>query len=201
VRRSSGAARFDPYRALGALGVDLTLASLDDDLMGDYEHDRRLVRLARGMRQTERRCTAAHEYVHAVRGDLPSCSAWHERKQERAVERVAARLLIPLEELARASLWSDDIAELADDLWVDVDTLRQRLRDLRPDERAYLARYRAERSAGHGAGEITDGSADGGAADGSAESPASRSRPGPRPIRSRARRRPTARAGIAGTST
>jgi Zn-dependent peptidase ImmA (M78 family) len=142
---TDGRTRFDPYRALGALGVDFSVEALDDGLMGDYDHDRRAVRLANDLRQAERRCTAAHEYVHAVRGDVPSCSDWHERKQERSVERVAARLLIPLDDLARALLWSDDLAELADDLWVDVDTLKQRLRDLDSTERDYLARYRSER--------------------------------------------------------
>ncbi|MFL6139142.1 MAG: ImmA/IrrE family metallo-endopeptidase [Frankiaceae bacterium] len=168
--------RFHPYRALGALGVELAVAALDDDVMGDYDHEQRVVRLDRGLRQAERRCTAAHEYVHAVRGDLPSCTDWHERKQERVVERVAARLLIPLEDLARASLWSDDVTELADDLWVDVDTLRQRLRDLRPDERDFVVSYRAERSADRAADPVADRAADP-VADRGSDSESARRRP------------------------
>jgi Zn-dependent peptidase ImmA (M78 family) len=137
--------RFNPYRALAALGVDFFVERLDDDIMGYYDHDERTVRMARGLLETERRCTAAHEYVHAVRGDEPACTAWHERKQERAVDNVAARLLIPFEELTRAVSWSDDLHEIADDLWVDVDTLTGRLRGLHPNERSLLARCRAAR--------------------------------------------------------
>jgi Zn-dependent peptidase ImmA (M78 family) len=138
---------FDPYRALAALDVDLYVEPLDDDLMGCYDHAERAVRLAPDLSQVERRCTVAHEYVHALRGDEPACSAWHERKQERIVERAAARLLIPLDDLARALAWSDDPHELADDLWVDVDTLTHRLRHLDDAERRYLAKRRARRDA------------------------------------------------------
>ena len=129
---------FDPYRALAAAGVEVTADTLEPDLLGYYDDDRRQVTVARGLSQVERRCTAAHEYVHAIRRDWPTCSEWHEGKQERAVARVAARLLIPVEDLARALAWSQDLAELAEELWVDVDTLVDRLLGLDRRERRYL---------------------------------------------------------------
>jgi Zn-dependent peptidase ImmA (M78 family) len=91
--------------------------------------------VARGLRQVERRSTAAHEYVHAVRRDEPACTEWHERKQELAVARTAARLLIPVDDLVRALVWSTDAAEVAEELWVDLDTLAHRIAALGPDER------------------------------------------------------------------
>jgi Zn-dependent peptidase ImmA (M78 family) len=131
--------RFDPYRSLGALGVDFYVDDVEPDLLGYYDDGRRAVTVARGLRQVERRCTAAHEYVHAVRRDQPTCSGWHEAKQERAVARTAARLLISVDDLARALAWSTDAEEVADELWVDVDTLAHRLAALAPDEWRELA--------------------------------------------------------------
>jgi Zn-dependent peptidase ImmA (M78 family) len=130
--------RFDPYRSLAALGVDFYVDEVEPELLGYYDDTQRTVTVARGLRQVERRSTAAHEYVHAVRRDEPACTSWHERKQERAVGRTAARLLIPVEDLARALAWTRDASELADELWVDVDTLTQRLADLAPGERRAL---------------------------------------------------------------
>lgn len=130
--------RFDPYRSLAELGVDFYLDDVDPELLGYYDDTRRVVTVARGIRQDERRSTAAHEYVHAVRRDQPTCSAWHERKQELAVARAAARLLIPVEDLAQALAWSGDVTEVADELWVDLDTLTHRLAHLAPGERQTL---------------------------------------------------------------
>lgn len=90
--------------------------------------------------QAERRCTLAHELVHAERGDEPCASRVLELRQERAVDREAARRLIDLRALADALAWTHDVAEAADELWVDVATLRTRLADLDDCERAYVRR-------------------------------------------------------------
>ena len=130
--------RFDPYRSLAAVGVDFYVDAVDQELLGYYDDARRVVMVARGLRQVERRSTAAHEYVHAVRRDEPGCTEWHERKQELAVARTAARLLIPVDDLVRALVWSTDAAEVAEELWVDLDTLAHRLAALGPDERRVI---------------------------------------------------------------
>ena len=86
----------------------------------------------------ERRSTLAHELIHAERGDESCCSSWHEGKQERAVDELAARALISLDRLAEALRWSLDEHELAEDLWVDVATVRTRLDRLSPTEKDYI---------------------------------------------------------------
>lgn len=60
------------------------------------------------------------------------------RRRERQADRVAARRLIPLEPLAEALLWATDEYEVADELWVAVDTVRTRLDDLGSSEVAYI---------------------------------------------------------------
>lgn len=85
--------------------------------------------------QAERRCTLTHELEHADRGHSMGCVS---SAEERAVCEAAARTLIPVEDLAEAILWSHDEASLADSLWVDVQTVRDRLASLNDDEAAYI---------------------------------------------------------------
>lgn len=109
---------------------------------GWWDPDRRTIWVDPGLSQAERRSTIAHELVHAERGD-ESCAAvsdWHEQKQERAVDQEAARRLITLEQLVDALLWTRDLGELAEELWVDVETLRTRLAHLHPAEKHYVRR-------------------------------------------------------------
>jgi len=70
----------------------------------------------------------AHELVHAELDD-ENCAAHAPR---------IARRLIPLEPLAEALLWATDEYEVADELWVAVDTVRTRLDDLGSSEVAYI---------------------------------------------------------------
>ncbi|MFQ6170401.1 ImmA/IrrE family metallo-endopeptidase [Oryzobacter sp. R7] len=81
--------------------------------------------------QVERRCTLAHELEHTRRG--------HQGCQPPAVEadvhRVVARRLIPFERLLIGLKWARDEVELADELWVDIDTLHARLDGLTDGER------------------------------------------------------------------
>lgn len=90
--------------------------------------------MARGQSQAERRCTLTHELVH-IEWD-------HAGEQTVAVERAvcaeAARRLLPVEDLAREAVWAHDIVEAADDLWVDVDTLLNRLENLDLAERRII---------------------------------------------------------------
>ena len=87
--------------------------------------------------QAERRCTIAHELIHLERGPAPD-DPWLRAREERAVEAEAARRLITLDALADALAWSDRPVEVAEELWVDVQTLDVRVDGLNPAERAEL---------------------------------------------------------------
>ncbi|WP_259809653.1 ImmA/IrrE family metallo-endopeptidase [Aestuariimicrobium sp. p3-SID1156] len=129
-----------PWRALKALADwSLVWDHLPGDLLGFTDHRTRTVVLDRDLLQVERRCTIAHELEHVHRGPVPA-DPWLGAREESAVEQEAARALISIEALADAVSWSLDVHEVADALWVDVDTLRVRLAHLHPAERALLAR-------------------------------------------------------------
>lgn len=125
-----------PWRVLRGL-VDWTLhfAHLPDGILGLTDHRRRTITLAHGLTQAERRCTLEHELQHVDRG--PVTRGWVER-EERVVDELAARRLITLERLADAMVWAYDEHEMAEELWVDVATVRTRLATLRPDEAAHI---------------------------------------------------------------
>ena len=86
------------------------------------------------MTQAERRCTLMHELIHIERGHH-GCQP---PAVEASVERAVARRLIPVQALGEALAWARSEAEAADELWVDVDTLRVRLASLNHFERGYL---------------------------------------------------------------
>lgn len=84
--------------------------------------------------QAERRCTLTHELEHIRRGHTGGVS----QREEQSVRAAAARRLIPIQALAVAILWSHDEHEVADELWVDVETVRDRLASLDAAETAYV---------------------------------------------------------------
>lgn len=93
------------------------------------------------MTQAERRSALAHEIAHLVSGPA---IVGHVDRDERRVTAQAARWLIPLDCLVDAMLWANDDYELADELWVDVYTVRARLAYLTPLESAELERRMLE---------------------------------------------------------
>ena len=93
------------------------------------------LRVRRALPRHESRCVLAHELVHDERGGVPR---WLVPREERAVCHEAARRLIPLDDLANAVRWSPHLPEVAEDLGVDVPTLRARLGGLTADERSRL---------------------------------------------------------------
>lgn len=127
-----------PWRAFRNL-VDWTLviAHLPDGLLGLTDYAGRTVTIAHGLTQAERRCTIAHEVEHITRGPVPE---WCREREERQVDANAARRLIGIRDLGEALAWAHDEHQAADELWVDVSTLRVRLRHLHPAERYYLQR-------------------------------------------------------------
>lgn len=130
-----------PWRRFRAL-ADWTLRWVDlpDGLLGFTHHQSKTVVMATGLNQAERRCTIAHEVEHILAG--PAAPGLVERDELRAKKNAAHHLLPDIRAIADALAWAQgDIEEAADELWVDVETLRTRLQFLtHPAERAYLRR-------------------------------------------------------------
>lgn len=112
-------------------------AHLPGGMMGATDHSARIIVLDKRLTQAERRSTLTHEQVHVERGPLPGIAVLDAREEEQ-VRRISARRLIPLERLADALAWTQNTAEAAEELWVDIPTLEARLRGLHPAERAHL---------------------------------------------------------------
>lgn len=132
-----------PWRAFRDLShIRLRWAVLPSGLFGYTDFESNEVVLAEGLTQAERRCTIAHETQHILRGPVPA----HLRaREERTVDRTAARLLLPdIKVVADAMAWAQSVDEAADDLWVDPSMLRVRLASLHPSERGHLHRRLAE---------------------------------------------------------
>ena len=124
-----------PWRHLRSLPhIRLTWARLADDVLGVTDGHSRIWLDDRQL-QVERRCTLAHELAHIELGHRDGCTG----VEEVHASRLAARRLIRLDHLAEALAWSEHPAEVADVLWVDVDTLRTRLAHLHPAERHHIA--------------------------------------------------------------
>ena len=85
----------------------------------------------------KRRCTLAHEIIHLERGPVPT-DARGQSREEKAVDRIAARRLITITDLIEGMRWTRNRDELADHLWVDVPTLQARIDGLDPLEVAQL---------------------------------------------------------------
>lgn len=84
--------------------------------------------------QVERRCAITHEQAHIDRGTKCVDDA-----EEQRVRRLTAEQLIDTRDLVEAAKWSHNAAEMADELWVTVEVLHDRIRHLSPAERAMIA--------------------------------------------------------------
>ncbi|MFE2994220.1 hypothetical protein ACFXG4_04715 [Nocardia sp. NPDC059246] len=89
----------------------------------------------RRLGQAARRCTLTHEIIHLERGLAPRGTRFAAR-EEQTVRELTARRLITLPALTEALMWvaPDDPYALAEQLWVDMPTLRIRLRHITPAE-------------------------------------------------------------------
>ena len=139
-------------KRLRRLGIKWCRAVLEDGYEGWYDKPTHTIWTDERLSFARTRTVLAHEIVHAERGDEHTGSAWGELRQEREVDIVAARMLLPLEALADALEGAVDEFEVAEVLVVDVETLRARLADLTPSELAYvdkrLNKLPAQRAAG-----------------------------------------------------
>jgi len=94
--------------------------------------------LCKTLNQAERRSTLTHELLHVTRGLAPRDLR---EREERRVDELAARKLIPLPELLHGLQWSTNDDELAEALWTDVHTVRVRRETLTPIEIAWLDKH------------------------------------------------------------
>jgi len=90
------------YEHLDALGVEVEFCDLPEDRDGEYDHDRRLIRIQHDLLTRRYRSTLAHETCHAVFGDIPSRFGPVNAKQERRAEEWAALQLIELADYRHA---------------------------------------------------------------------------------------------------
>lgn len=126
-----------PWRRLRAL-THVTLLWHDGGPAGETDFEANTISLRRGMTHDERRCTILHECLHVERGPVLTTLA---DREEMRVERETSRLLLPdVRAVGEALAWGRDLAEAAWELSVDSGTLRIRLENLHPAERAYLRR-------------------------------------------------------------
>jgi hypothetical protein len=114
--------------------VIVVFADLPNGLLGFTDLRRRRIILDARLTQVERRCTLTHELEHVHRGPVPADPALAAR-EEAIIDELAARRLVSLRELIEALLWSDHEHTVAEELWVDLPTLRARIATLAHEER------------------------------------------------------------------
>lgn len=130
-----------PWRTLSSM-PDVTIHWCDDLPMGlRAATDGRQIWMSAHLLQRERRAALAHELEHIHHHRIANCTA----KDEAFISQAAARRLIAFDQLADAIVWATNLHELAEELWVDVDTVRTRLLHLHPAERHEIARRIAAR--------------------------------------------------------
>lgn len=129
----------DPYEVLAQHpDLGMVILPLPPGERGRWYPDLHVIVIDENLTQAERRCTLMHELVHRMRGDNHVTDPTLRRRQEKNCHETVARLLIPLDALQAAMQWGRDPQELADELWVDVETLQARIYGLSPTETALL---------------------------------------------------------------
>lgn len=130
-----------PWRRLRALTAwELRWHSPEEDSDPGFTlFDEKAISLRDDLSWEERRCTVMHECLHAERG--PALEGVLYEREELRVRRETARLMLPdVRALGEALAWAMSPEECAEELHVDVELLRDRLRWLHPSERWYLRR-------------------------------------------------------------
>ena len=130
-----------PWRNL-RIRARVTLARHSGGPMGWSRHSTQTVSLRDDLNYAERRCTLEHELLHLERGPCPV--GWVAQDEERVRRETARRMLPDVRQLGETLAWALSEEEAADDLAVDVQVLRTRLRHLHPAERGYLYHRLAE---------------------------------------------------------
>jgi len=146
VPAMSAVEAFHPWRRFRALGDAWRLVwhhPDDSDNLGETDFEARTISLRSDLTWEERRCTIAHEVIHAERGPAPIALV---EREELIVRRLAARRLLPdIRVVGEALAWSQcRVRGAAEELGVDVDTLWDRLDALHGWEHFYLKNRLAE---------------------------------------------------------
>lgn len=136
------ATRWNPWRALVEEHPDYQVISdyeLPGSICGLTSFPKKRIWLCKLLSDVQRECTLAHELVHIERGMLPE-DRLEAIAEERAVEEIAARRMIPTRDLLHVAVTrpSSTSAAWAALLRVDRQTLHVRLRTLKTGERAAL---------------------------------------------------------------
>ena len=118
-------------------GWDVREVILPDGVRGQCDWALRTIFVRPDLTWPQLRVTLVHERWHAVRGPFPR---WMEAREERTVNQLTARELIPLCLLGDALAWTPWLEEAADELDVTPALLRTRLKHLHPTEKAWLTR-------------------------------------------------------------
>lgn len=145
---STGAITVRPgvhHRPIMLDSVTIVTTSMPPGHRGLYDVVTNTIWLDRRLTRAERRCTIAHELIHAERRDVRLDNRYLSAKQERLVHREASQRLIELQDLAEAIRWTTEASELAECLDVDLVTLQTRLDALSHAERALLEQIAAAR--------------------------------------------------------
>lgn len=130
---------FNPWRRLRELDhVELVWVAVPG-LLGATD-GRRVIHLHPQQSQAQRRSTLAHELAHLELRHGPGGTP----REERDAGALAAMWLVPLDRLVDAARWARSLDELADELWVDVETVQIRLATLADAERDEVALARTE---------------------------------------------------------
>lgn len=106
---------------------------------------RRVILLDAGATPEVRRSSLAHAVAHLDLGHGRTSVGYFENREERQADLLAARRLIPLDDLAEALAWSPDRGEVAALLGVDLPMLLVREQGLSTAERRLLRRVSARR--------------------------------------------------------
>lgn len=143
---SVGMKRYHPWRQLRDRHPEVSVTCryvLPGTLKGSWT--RHGIYLHRDLDQAGRRTTLTHELVHHERGSLCAQGTVDVNdpasiREERKVDEIAARRLIPIEELVDALVWTrwHVGSETAAELWCDTALLLVRVQTLTPDEQQYI---------------------------------------------------------------
>lgn len=131
---------FHPWRRISAT-PEMNVKFTKEPVTSCYNFRHQRATIASDGLQADRRCDANHEWHHHDRGPLPAGSTKQDRDlEERIIEVISARELITIEALGEAMAWTSDMAEVAEELWVDLPCLWARLSSLTLEERTFLDR-------------------------------------------------------------
>lgn len=141
---------FDPWDWLASVPcVRVRSLRLPDDEMGRWVPERRLILLDDRLTPVEECCTVVHEGLHALRGDEPLVGVGLDgdrldRRQERDVDRIAARLLLDIDRVVDVLARTHNLAEAADELGADEGTLWTFLHECLTDDEKRLLQDRID---------------------------------------------------------